>query len=83
MDKITAEGYTKESGKIFYRVIGDNFFGIRIEQERGILKTAEIKNVTQSYDKIKAFVQALAKGNVTAISLFGMCDDFSDAGKLP
>jgi len=83
LDKIIAEGYTKESGRIFYRVIGDEFFGIRIEQERGILKTAEIKNITQSYEKIRDFAQALAKGNVTSVALFGMCDDFLDADILP
>ena len=83
MDKIIAVNNTADFGKIVYYVIGEKVFGVRIEQERGILRTAEVRNITQNFDKIADFANALAKGNVTAIMLFGMCDDFLDAGKLP
>ena len=83
MNIIAAVGETDETGKIFYRITGEKNFSIRIEQERGILKTAEVKNITQNFGEILNFAKTLAKGNVTAVSLLGMCDDFSDAAKLP
>lgn len=83
MDKIIAVSNTNEFGKIVYYVTGENIFGIRIEQERGILRTAEVKNITRNFYNITKFASKLAEGNTTAIMLFGMCDDFLDAVKLP
>lgn len=83
MEKLIAVNDTDEMGKIFYRVTGKEIFGIKIDQERGILKTAEVENLTRDFGAIKEFAEFLAKGKVTAVMLFGMCDDFLDAGKLP
>lgn len=80
MEKLIAVSNTEDTGRIFYRITGDKIFGIKIEQERGILKTAEVKNLTRNFGRIKEFAEALACGNVTAVMLYGMCDDFSDAG---
>ena len=83
MDKFIAVSNTDETGEIFYRVTGEKIFGIRIEQERGILKTAEVKGVTTDLKKIISFAKTLAKEKATAVMLYGLCDDFSDARKLP
>ena len=79
MEELVSVIETNETGRIFYHVIGKEIFGVKIEQERGILKTAEVKNITRDYGKIKKFAKMLANGKVTSTMLYGMCDDFLDA----
>lgn len=69
---------TDFAGRICYYITGKNPYGVRIEQERGILKVSEAENLSHDYERVKKFVKSLAKNKATAISLYGLCDDFSD-----
>lgn len=74
---LVCEGQTDETGSISYYVTETEYgYGVKIEQERGILTAAETECFTKDLHEAVGFMKRLAEGTATAVSLYSLCDDY-------
>lgn len=68
---------TDETGSVSYYVTETECgYGVKIEQERGILTAAETEFFTKDLHEAVGFLKRLAEGTATAVSLYSLCDDY-------
>ncbi|MBR4029858.1 MAG: hypothetical protein IKJ06_00465 [Clostridia bacterium] len=68
--------FLKETGRIDYYVIKKNAgYAFMIEQERGVLFTAETEMVTKNYAEALSLIKSFAEQGVTATMLKDICQD--------
>lgn len=68
--------FLKETGRIDYYVVKkDAGYALKIEQERGVLFTAETETVTESYAEALSLIKFFAEQGVTATMLKDICQD--------
>ncbi len=74
---LVCEAQTNETGSISYYVTETEYgYGVKIEQERGILTAAEAEFFTKDLHEAVGFMRRLAEGTATAVSLCSLCDDY-------
>ncbi len=68
--------FLNETGRIDYYIVKkDAGYAFKVEQERGVLSTAETEVITKSYTEAISLVKSFAEKGVTAVLINDICED--------